>query len=139
MDILRSGALLDQVSLLPMNINITTWMLTFRIILSGGHFVPPALFGPGVTVSTAVTKKLAEPSLDLEPLPGAMDTLTRREREVLQLLAYGQQNKIIADRLQVSEHTVKIHMHRIISKLGLDNRTAVAVWYHRQEAIDYLQ
>ncbi|PFG63901.1 regulatory LuxR family protein [Thioclava sp. ES.031] len=134
MDFLRSGALLNQVSFLPMNINITTWMLTLRIILSGGHVVPPALLETGLTVSKAASRKLAEPGLDLEPTPDVMDTLTRREREVLQLLASGQQNKNIADRLQVSEHTAKIHTHRIINKLGVSNRTAAAVWYHRHEA-----
>lgn len=134
MDFLRSGSQRDQVSFLPMDMNITTWMLTLQIILSGGHFVPPTLLASGLTVSKAVTKKLAEPGLELEPTPGVMDTLTRREREVLQLLASGQQNKIIADRLEVSEHTVKIHTHRIINKLGVSNRTTAAVWYLRHEA-----
>ncbi|OOY02652.1 hypothetical protein BMI86_16260 [Thioclava sp. DLFJ5-1] len=139
MDFLRSGALLEQVSFLPMSINITTWMLTLRLILSGGQFVPPALLETGLTVSKTISKKLAEPGFDLVAAPGLIETLTRREREVLQLLASGQQNKIIADRLQVSEHTAKIHIHRIINKLGVSNRTAAAVWYHRHEAAAALQ
>lgn len=139
MDFLRSGALLEQVSFLPMSINITTWMLTLRLILSGGQFVPPALLETGLTVSKTSSKKLAEPGFDLVAATGMIETLTRREREVLQLLASGQQNKIIADRLQVSEHTAKIHIHRIINKLGVSNRTAAAVWYHRHEAAAALQ
>ena len=54
-----------------------------------------------------------------QPLP----ELTRRELEVLHLLAEGLPNKVIASRLNISEHTVKFHVNAIMSKLGAQSRT----------------
>jgi DNA-binding NarL/FixJ family response regulator len=53
----------------------------------------------------------------------AEQTLTEREREVLQLLALGLPNKTIARRLGVSEHTVKFHVGSILAKLEASSRT----------------
>ena len=53
--------------------------------------------------------------------------LTEREKEVLQLVAKGLSNKIIAQSLSVSEGTVKIHLSNIMSKLKVSSRTAAAV------------
>ena len=52
--------------------------------------------------------------------------VTKREREVLQLLAEGLTNRQIAERLVVSEHTVHRHVTNILRKLGLPSRTAAA-------------
>jgi DNA-binding NarL/FixJ family response regulator len=49
--------------------------------------------------------------------------LTSREREVLQLMAEGLPNKIIAARLHISQHTVKFHVASILSRLGASSRT----------------
>ena len=49
--------------------------------------------------------------------------LTSRQREVLDLIAYGLPNKIIADRLEISEQTVKIHINQIFRELKVFNRT----------------
>jgi DNA-binding NarL/FixJ family response regulator len=56
------------------------------------------------------------------PAPGH-PTLTQREIEVLRMLAEGLGNKLIADRLGVSEHTVKFHIASIFNKLEVANRT----------------
>ena len=57
--------------------------------------------------------------------------LTPRERAVLELLEQGMANKIIAYRLSLSQSTVKAHVHSIISKLNVRNRTEAAVtWQH---------
>jgi len=53
--------------------------------------------------------------------------LTRREGEVLQLLAEGLANKAIASRLSISEHTVKFHVNAIMGKLGAQSRTDAVV------------
>ncbi len=55
------------------------------------------------------------------------EALTPREQEVLQLLAEGLPNKTIADRLHISEHTVKFHVNAILSKLGAQSRTEAVV------------
>jgi NarL family two-component system response regulator YdfI len=60
------------------------------------------------------------------------EPLTPREREVLQMLASGLGNKIIAARLVISEHTVKFHVASILGKLGASSRTeAVALGIRR--------
>lgn len=51
------------------------------------------------------------------------EPLTRREREVLQMLAAGLGNKEIASRLGISDHTVKFHVASILGKLGAETRT----------------
>ena len=58
---------------------------------------------------------------------GPVEELTPRELEVLQLLAEGLANKAIAQRLAISEHTVKFHVNAIMSKLGAQSRTAAVV------------
>jgi DNA-binding NarL/FixJ family response regulator len=57
---------------------------------------------------------------------GPLPEVTRREREVLRLLADGLTNRQIAERLLVSEHTVHRHVTNILRKLGLPSRTAAA-------------
>jgi len=60
------------------------------------------------------------------------DALTAREVEVLQLIAAGNANKIIADRLSLSEDTIKGHVKNILSKLGANDRThAVTIGLRR--------
>jgi len=59
---------------------------------------------------------------EIEPRP-ALEALTAREIEVLALMAHGLANKDIADRLRISEHTVKFHVSSILSKLGVSSWT----------------
>jgi two-component system, NarL family, response regulator LiaR len=54
---------------------------------------------------------------------GTPEALTRRETEVLHLLARGQSNKEIAQTLQIVEDTVKTHIRHILAKLGVQSRT----------------
>lgn len=55
-------------------------------------------------------------------------TLTRREREVLMLIAAGDSNDNVAQQLYLSIHTVKNHVSRIYKKLNVDNRLQAALW-----------
>ena len=57
------------------------------------------------------------------PDEAGSEELTGREREVLQLVAEGLANKRIAQRLAISEHTVKFHVAAILAKLGAGSRT----------------
>ena len=76
-----------------------------------------------------------DPSLAPDLLPAAgpgtkalpIEELTPRESEVLQLLAEGLTNKAIAQRLNVSDHTVKFHVNAILSKLNAQSRTEAVV------------
>lgn len=57
--------------------------------------------------------------------------LTRREREVLALVAAGLPNKRIARRLEISEKTVKAHLTRVFEQIGVSDRTQAALWAQR--------
>jgi DNA-binding NarL/FixJ family response regulator len=66
------------------------------------------------------------PSSQLES-PQVTHQITPRELDVLRLLAEGLPNKIIADRLQISEHTVKFHVNALMEKLQAQSRTEAVV------------
>ena len=61
--------------------------------------------------------------------------LTAREQDVLALVAQGQTNKAIARVLEISPATVKVHVERIISKLGVADRTQAAVVAVRADSL----
>jgi DNA-binding NarL/FixJ family response regulator len=60
--------------------------------------------------------------------------LTGREREVLDLVAEGLPNKLIARRLEISEKTVKAHLTRVFQTIGVSDRTQAALWAKRNLA-----
>ncbi|MDG0792598.1 response regulator transcription factor [Cohnella ginsengisoli] len=77
---------------------------------------------------TAADHPAVEPQLPAAK-PGAspFGELTRREREVLELLASGKNNKEIAAALYISEKTVKTHVSHVLDKLGVPDRTQAAL------------
>ena len=76
----------------------------------------------------ATSKKLSHPPLGKRGMPVHEDLpLTKRERQIIQMLPEGISNKEIGRRLGLTEGTVKVHLHRIYRKLGIANRTALAV------------
>lgn len=81
-----------------------------RVISRGGSLLEPL-------VATKLLQQFRHP-----PIP-ALDPLTEREMEVLQLLARGLPNKAIAAQLFITERTVKFYVSAILAKLGATNRT----------------
>lgn len=85
-----------------------------------------------------ITRRLIERFVSA-PLPtrllGELEQLTAREREVLALLARGKTNAEIAGDLYVSEGTVKTHVARVLSKLGLRDRTQAVVFAYETGVI----
>lgn len=63
-----------------------------------------------------------------QPATEALDVLTEREREILGLLAEGLSNQEIADRLVISIGTVRVHVHAILHKLDVKDRTQAAIF-----------
>jgi DNA-binding CsgD family transcriptional regulator/small-conductance mechanosensitive channel len=66
---------------------------------------------------------------------GPIDSLSDREREVLRLIGFGATNHEIAEKLIISEHTVKSHLRSILNKLNIRNRQQAAVYAERQGLI----
>jgi DNA-binding NarL/FixJ family response regulator len=84
-----------------------------------------ALIAPAVT--RAVIEEFVRRSPGERPPAPALDELTDREREVLELLARGMSNAEIADRLVVSAGTVKTHVAHVLAKLGLRDRVQAVI------------
>ncbi|MDX6603236.1 MAG: hypothetical protein QOF13_2438 [Solirubrobacterales bacterium] len=78
--------------------------------------------------------KAASVVLDDRSGNGEMD-LTTREREVLEQVAAGLPNKRIAQRLEISEKTVKAHLTRVFDRIGVTDRTQAALWARQRGVI----
>ncbi|MDM3870369.1 two-component system response regulator NarL [Porticoccus sp. W117] len=63
----------------------------------------------------------------------AYDSLTKREKQVLKLIAGGLSNKMIARKLDITEGTVKVHVKRLLHKLHMRSRVEAAVWLTEQK------
>jgi DNA-binding NarL/FixJ family response regulator len=78
-------------------------------------------------IDPTVAARLVNVLAERPTTPTADDTLTRREREVLELIAGGRSNKRIAHELGISEKTVKTHVGHLLAKLGVSDRTQAAM------------
>lgn len=76
-------------------------------------------------VSAILLRKVYAAAAETEP-GGNHDMLTEREREILRLLEQGLTNQQIASRLSVTVHTVKNHVHSVLTKLGVGSRSEAA-------------
>jgi two-component system, NarL family, response regulator LiaR len=77
------------------------------------------------TVAARLLQSLSDPTTQ-DGAPD-LDALTRREREVLCLIAAGRSNKRIAFELEIAEKTVKTHVGHVLAKLGVSDRTQAAL------------
>jgi two-component system nitrate/nitrite response regulator NarP len=74
-----------------------------------------------------VDPEIAERIAVAKSRASAMPSLTPRERELVDLVRQGLRNREIADRLGVTEGTVKVYLHGIFDKVGVENRTELAM------------
>jgi two-component system, NarL family, response regulator LiaR len=86
-------------------------------VAKGEGFLSPS-------IASKVMREINQPP----KLPPTKDPLTERENEILQLVAQGLTNDQIAERLVVSERTVRTHVSNILAKLQLANRTQAALY-----------
>jgi DNA-binding NarL/FixJ family response regulator len=93
-----------------------------RIVASG-----EALLAPAVT-RAVIEEFTRRPQTPVRKPPAALEELTPREREVLDLLARGRSNHEICAELVVSEATTKTHVARILQKLGLRDRVQAVIF-----------
>ncbi len=124
---------------LPMNSKLDIWLSIMRLLLDGGDYFPVAMLQSVVDCTrpgSVVTASLAQ----IDAANDEVAQLTERETQILEMISRGLQNKVVAVALDLSVHTVKIHIHNIIRKLGVHNRTeaaAVAFQRHRSRPTGY--
>ena len=100
---------------------------TIRAVARGIRILPPLLTGSLFThvVEHALRKGNGE-------LPSAI-RMTKREREIIALIADGLSNKEIAGRLSIEIYTVKSHVHNILEKLALNSRLQISAYVHNRD------
>jgi DNA-binding NarL/FixJ family response regulator len=104
---------------IPMSSSLEIAIAALRLVMAGGHYYP----------HVAATSRRWRQSKD-KPAPARApgnSHLTPRERAVFHLLSAGLPNKLIARELGMAVSTVKIHVHHILKKLNVQNRTEVAI------------
>jgi RNA polymerase sigma factor (sigma-70 family) len=97
-----------------------------RIVASG-----QAVLAPEATARMISAFRPAMPTDEDQVLLRAIQGLSRREREVCELIAAGLANDEIAQRLTISRYTVKVHVSNILGKLGVPDRVHVVLAWSR--------
>ena len=110
---------------LPKSSSSDVMTSAIRLVLSGGMYLPPALLGhrDGGFGSGSMESNLNQPRLSDQ----VARNLTRRQRDVMRLLALGRSNKAIAQELELAEGTVKVHVSAIFKALNVTNRTEAVI------------
>ena len=119
---LRAGA----VGYLLKDIPASQLAQAVRLAHAGIYQLEPSVAGKLVGM---IGSRSPEPQPEPE-VPAADHDLTERELEVLRLIGTGASNREIADKLVVSEGTVKNHVSSILNRLGLRDRTQAALYAH---------
>ncbi|KQQ55212.1 LuxR family transcriptional regulator [Rhizobium sp. Leaf311] len=126
---------------LPLNLRLDVFMAAVDLLIKGGEHFPSALLGKltsGPEISSRTVQDtpsiVANRADALAARNNEFCALTTREVQILDLLCKGTQNKIIADRLHLSENTVKVHVRNIYKKMNVRNRTEAASRFFNKEA-----
>ena len=104
---------------------VDDFVQTIRLVAEGREVLPSVLTG-------TLFSQLAQHAAG-RPAAGVIGAvrMTRREREILGLIADGLSNKEIAQRVHLATHTVKSHVHNILEKLALHSRLQLAAYAHK--------
>jgi len=111
------------------DISVKEFLKTIRSVYKGTRVLPPHLTGSLFSqivehaVSGSKTSILTEST-----------RMTKRERQVIELIADGYTNKEIAQKIHLSTYTVKSHVHNILEKLALNTRVQIAKHSHLSES-----
>ncbi len=101
------------------------FVATVRSVAAGDKVLPPRLT-QSLFTQIARSVEAAAPPHVLEDV-----RMTRREREVIELIGEGLSNKEIAQRLNIASHTVKSHVRNVMEKLALHTRLQIAAYVRR--------
>lgn len=105
------------------------FLTTIRSVARGEKVLPPPLAGSLFShiVENALRKEKGKPQKAAK--------MTKREREIIALIADGLSNKEIAQRLNIATYTVKSHVHNILEKLALHSRLQIAKHTHDESIL----
>ena len=110
---------------------VNEFLKTIRSVVKGLQVLPPNLTG-------SLFSQIVENALNgLQPSE-IIDSvrMTKREKQVIELISEGYTNKEIAQELHLSTYTVKSHVHNILEKLALSTRVQIAKYLHDSKKID---
>lgn len=107
---------------------VKEFLRTIRSVAHGAKVLPPSLTDSlfSHVVELALKKRKGKK-------PNAV-RMTKREREIIVLIADGLSNKGIAQRLNIATHTVKSHVHNVMEKLALHSRLQLAKFIHEDNS-----
>jgi len=105
--------------------NVSDFYKTIRSVYKGDRILPPNLTGTLFSQIVDHAIKESNPSVIVDSV-----RMTKRERQVIELISDGNTNKDIAKKLHVSIYTVKSHVHNILEKLALHTRVQIAKHAH---------
>jgi DNA-binding NarL/FixJ family response regulator len=89
----------------------------------------------GAAHITQSLRAMLMPDSDQAQLSGGPEKLSKRQKQLLKLLDEGLSNRDIAEQLQISEHTVKVHLWRLFRRLDVKSRTQATHWARSQGLI----
>jgi len=107
------------------DISVAEFLKTIRSVFEGAQVLPPHLTG-------SLFSQIVENAINGLP-PRVINEsvrMTKRERQVVELIADGSTNKEIAQKLNLSTYTIKSHVHNILEKLALNTRVQIAKHAH---------
>ena len=107
---------------------VNDFLKTIRLVSQGAQVLPPHLTGSLFSQIVEHALNVSEPSKLMESI-----RMTKRERQVIELIAVGLTNKEIAQKIHLSPFTVKSHVHNILEKLTLHTRVQIAKYANNTE------
>jgi DNA-binding NarL/FixJ family response regulator len=113
---------------------IAEFTKTIRSIAGGEKVLPPILAGSLFSQIIDYGIKELGPSKLIQSVK-----MTKREREIIELIAEGLANKEIAYKLNLSIYTIKSHVHNILEKMALNTRVQIAIHAHFEERTSNLK
>ena len=126
----RQDPALSRLQFLPMDLQMDRWISILQLLACRVQYMPQELVNDRLPCAQGAANLVPIPkNVAQDESQANFDKLTPREYEVLKMVADGLQNKAIARKLDRSEHTVKLHIHHINTKLSVTNRTAAAALY----------
>jgi DNA-binding NarL/FixJ family response regulator len=110
---------------------VNDFLKTIRSVARGYQILPPNLTG-------SLFSQIVEHALNGSRVSGIIDSvrMTKREKQVIELISEGHTNKEIAQELHLSTYTVKSHVHNILEKLALSTRVQIAKYLHDSKKIE---